>query len=393
MKEIMLAKYGEMALKGLNKKTFEDVLIKNVKRRLRSFGKFDYSSAQSTLYITPLDENIDLSEVSERVGKIFGIATYCRACVCEKDFNDIKEKSIEYLTDILGAAKTFKVNAKRADKSFPMKSPEICTELGGILLEKFPHLTVDVKNPEVTVTVEIRDTNAYVHAENIKGAGGLPVGTSGKAMLLLSGGIDSPVAGYMIAKRGVHIAAIHYVSPPYTSDRAQLKVEQLCEKMTAYCGGIAFFCVPFTEIQEAIKDNCPEEFFTIIMRRLMMEIAQRIAEKDNCLALVTGESIGQVASQTMAAMCCTDAVCRIPVFRPCIGMDKTEIIEIARKIDTFDISVQPYEDCCTVFTPRHPKVRPQLADIEKAQANFDFEPLIQKAVENTQMKTFNTNES
>ena len=393
MKEIMLAKYGEMALKGLNKKTFEDVLIKNVKRRLRSLGKFDYSSAQSTLYITPLDENIDLSEVSERVGKIFGIATYCRACVCEKDFNDIKEKSIEYLTDILGTAKTFKVNAKRADKSFPMKSPEICMELGGILLEKFPHLTVDVKNPEVTVTVEIRDTNAYVHAENIKGAGGLPVGTSGKAMLLLSGGIDSPVAGYMIAKRGVHIAAIHYVSPPYTSDRAQLKVEQLCEKMTAYCGGIAFFCVPFTEIQEAIKDNCPEEFFTIIMRRLMMEIAQRIAEKDNCLALVTGESIGQVASQTMAAMCCTDAVCRIPVFRPCIGMDKTEIIEVARKIDTFDISVQPYEDCCTVFTPRHPKVRPQLADIEKAQANFDFEPLIQKAVENTQMKTFNTNES
>lgn len=393
MKEVLLAKYGEMALKGLNKKTFEDVLIKNVKRRLRSLGKFEYSSAQSTLYITPLDENIDLSEVSERVGKIFGIATYCRACVCEKDFNDIKEKSIEYLTDILGMAKTFKVNAKRADKSFPMKSPEICMELGGILLEKFPHLTVDVKNPEVTVTVEIRDTNAYVHAENIKGAGGLPVGTSGKAMLLLSGGIDSPVAGYMIAKRGVHIAAIHYVSPPYTSDRAQLKVEQLCEKMTAYCGGIAFFCVPFTEIQEAIKDNCPEEFFTIIMRRLMMEIAQRIAEKDNCLALVTGESIGQVASQTMAAMCCTDAVCRIPVFRPCIGMDKTEIIEIARKIDTFDISVQPYEDCCTVFTPRHPKVRPQLADIEKAQANFDFEPLIQKAVENTQMKTFNTNES
>ena len=391
MKEILLAKYGEMALKGLNKKTFEDVLMKNVKRRLRSLGKFEYSSAQSTLYITPVDENIELSEVSERVGKIFGIATYCRACVCEKDFNDIKEKSIEYLTDILSGAKTFKVNAKRADKSFPMNSPEICAELGGILLEKFPNLTVDVKNPEITVTVEIRDTNAYVHAENIKGAGGLPIGTSGKALLLLSGGIDSPVAGYMIAKRGVHIAAIHYVSPPYTSDRAQLKVEQLCEKMTAYCGGIAFFCVPFTEIQEAIKDNCPEEFFTIIMRRLMMEIAQRIAKKDNCLALVTGESIGQVASQTMAAMCCTDAVCKIPVFRPCIGMDKTEIIEIARKIDTFDISVQPYEDCCTVFTPRHPKVRPRLEDIEKAQANFDFEPLIQKAVENTEMKTFDVN--
>lgn len=262
-------------------------------------------------------------------------------------------------------------------------------ELGGILLEKFPNLSVDVKNPEVTVTVEVRDTNAYVHAENIKGAGGLPVGSSGKAMLLLSGGIDSPVAGWMMAKRGVRIAAIHYVSPPYTSERAQLKVEQLCEKLTGYCGGIAFYCVPFTELQEAIKDNCPEEYFTIIMRRLMMEIAQRIAEKDNCLALITGESVGQVASQTMAAIACTDAVCRIPVFRPLVGMDKTEIIEIARKIDTFETSTLPYEDCCTVFTPRHPKVRPSLADVEKAQNSFDFESLIQKAVENTEMKTFN----
>ena len=389
MKELILVKYGEMALKGLNKRTFEDMLIKNIKRRLKPLGHFQYTSAQSTTYITPLDEDIDLAEVSDRVGKIFGIATYCRACVCEKDFEDICEKSYEYLDTVLSCAKTFKVNAKRADKAFPMKSPEICMELGGRLLEKFPHLTVDVKNPEVTVTVEIRDENAFVHAENIKGAGGLPVGSSGKAMLLLSGGIDSPVAGYMMAKRGIHIAAIHYVSPPYTSDRAQLKVEQLCQKLTAYCGGVAFYCVPFTEIQEAIKDNCPEEFFTIIMRRLMMEIAQRIAEKDNCLALITGESVGQVASQTMAAMVCTDAACRIPVFRPCVGMDKTEIIEIARKIDTFDISVQPYEDCCTVFTPRHPKVRPVLADVEKAQNSFDFEPLIQKAVEGTELKTFN----
>ena len=389
MKELILVKYGEMALKGLNKKTFEDMLIKNIKRRLKPLGHFQYTSAQSTTYITPLDEDIDLAEVSDRVGKIFGIAAYCRACVCEKDFEDICEKSYEYLDTVLSCAKTFKVNAKRADKAFPMKSPEICMELGGRLLEKFPHLTVDVKNPEVTVTVEIRDENAFVHAENIKGAGGLPVGSSGKAMLLLSGGIDSPVAGYMMAKRGIHIAAIHYVSPPYTSDRAQLKVEQLCQKLTAYCGGVAFYCVPFTEIQEAIKDNCPEEFFTIIMRRLMMEIAQRIAEKDNCLALITGESVGQVASQTMAAMVCTDAACRIPVFRPCVGMDKTEIIEIARKIDTFDISVQPYEDCCTVFTPRHPKVRPVLADVEKAQNSFDFEPLIQKAVEGTELKTFN----
>ncbi len=388
MKEIVLVKYGEMVLKGLNKRSFEDMLTKNIKRRIKSLGQFKITSAQSTTYITPLDDNIDLTEVVDRVGKIFGIAALCRACVCEKDFGDITDKSVEYLSDILSSAKTFKVNAKRSDKAFPMKSPEICMELGGILFEKFPNLTVDVKNPEVTVTVEIRDTNAYVHAENIKGAGGLPVGSSGKAMLLLSGGIDSPVAGYMMAKRGVHIAAIHYVSPPYTSDRAQLKVEQLCEKLTDYCGGIAFWCVPFTEIQEAIKDNCPEEYFTIIMRRLMMEIAQRIAEKDNCLALITGESVGQVASQTMAAISCTDAVCRIPVFRPLVGMDKTEIIEIARKIDTFETSVLPYEDCCTVFTPRHPKVRPALADIEKAQSKFDFEPLIQKAVENTEMKTF-----
>ena len=392
MKELVLVKYGEMALKGLNKKTFEDMLIKNIKRRLKPLGHFQMTSAQSTTYITPLDEDIDLDEVVDRVGKIFGIATLCRACVCEKDFEDICAKSYEYLDTVLSCAKTFKVNAKRSDKAFPMKSPEICAELGGKLLDRFPNLSVDVKAPEVTVTVEIRDENAFVHAENIKGAGGLPVGSSGKALLLLSGGIDSPVAGYMMAKRGVHIAAIHYVSPPYTSDRAQLKVEQLCQKLTDYCGGIAFYCVPFTELQEAIKDHCPEEFFTIILRKLMMEIAQRIAAKDNCLALITGESVGQVASQTMAAIACTDAVCRIPVFRPCVGMDKTEIIDIARKIDTFDTSVLPYEDCCTVFTPRHPKVRPVLSDVETAQNSFDFEPLIQKAVEGTEMKTFNYGE-
>ena len=391
MKEIVLVKFGEMALKGLNKRSFEDMLKKNIKRRIKNLGKFELTSAQSTTYINPLDENVDLGEVVDRVGKIFGIAALCRACVCEKEFGDISVKAVEYLEDVLSCARTFKVNAKRSDKAFAMKSPEICAELGGILLEKFPHLTVDVKNPEVTVTVEVRDTNAYVHAENIRGAGGLPVGCSGKAMLLLSGGIDSPVAGWMMAKRGIHISAIHYVSPPYTSDRALLKVETLCDKLTDYCGDIAFFCVPFTEIQQAIKDNCPEEFFTIIMRRLMMEIAQRIAEKKNCLALITGESVGQVASQTMAAMACTDAACRIPVLRPCVGMDKTEIIEIARKIDTFETSIEPYEDCCTVFTPKHPKVRPRLEDVEKAQNSFDFEPLIQKAVEETELKIFEYN--
>lgn len=388
MKEIILLKYGEIALKGLNKSTFESIMIKNIKYRLKKIGKFSVTKAQSTVYVEPVEEMSDLSETLDVLKKIFGIASICRVCVCEKNFSDICTQSLEYLEDILSYAETFKVTAKRADKSFPMKSPEICNQLGGVILEKFPNLKVDVKNPEVTVTVEIRDTNAYVHAENIKGAGGLPVGSSGNALLLLSGGIDSPVAGYMMAKRGIHISAIHYVSPPYTSERARLKVEQLCEKMTDYCGNIAFFCVPFTEIQNAIKDNCPEEYFTIIMRRIMMEIAQKIAEKDECTALVTGESVGQVASQTLSAISCTDAVCRIPVLRPLIGMDKTEIVEISRKIDTFDISTLPYEDCCTVFTPKHPKVRPALPDVEKAQAQFDFEPLIQKAVEDTEMKIF-----
>ncbi|MGN0614350.1 MAG: tRNA uracil 4-sulfurtransferase ThiI [Porcipelethomonas sp.] len=389
MQEIILIKYGEMALKGMNKKSFEDILVKNMKRRIKNLGKAEITRAQSTIYITPADDSFDVNEAVERLKKVFGIAALCRAVVCEKDFEDISKTACEYLEDTLSYAKTFKVTAKRADKSFPMKSPEICRELGGVLLGKFPHLEVDVNDPEITVTVEIRDTKAYVHGENLKGAGGLPVGTSGHAMLLLSGGIDSPVAGYMMAKRGVHISAIHYVSPPYTSDRARLKVEQLCEKITPYCGSIAFFCVPFTKIQEEIKNNCPEEFFTIIMRRLMMKIAQKICQREKCLALITGESVGQVASQTMNALMCTDAVCDIPVFRPLIGMDKTEIIEIARKIDTFETSIQPYEDCCTVFTPRHPKVRPLVADVEAAEAGFDFTQLIDEAVENTELKIFN----
>ena len=389
MKEIILVKYGEMALKGLNKRTFEDVLVKNIKRRLKDLGKTNITRAQTTIFIDPYEEKYDTDEAVDRLKKVFGIAALCRAAVCEKQFDDIKRVSLEYLEEALSYASTFKVTAKRADKSFPMKSPEICRELGGALLSRFDNLKVDVNNPEVTVTVEIRDSKAYVHGENIKGAGGLPVGTSGHAMLLLSGGIDSPVAGYMLAKRGVHISAVHYVSPPYTSERARLKVEQLCERLTDYCGSIAFFCVPFTEIQEAIKNHCPEEFFTIIMRRLMMEIAQRISEREKCLALITGESVGQVASQTMNAIACTDAVCRIPVFRPLIGMDKTEIVETARKIDTFDISIQPYEDCCTVFTPRHPKVRPLLSDVENAQNGFDFSELVDKAVNDTELKIFN----
>lgn len=386
MKELIIFKEGEIALKGLNKKSFEDAFIRNLKHRLKPLGKFEYVKSQSTISAMPLSEDIDLDEVVRRGEKIFGAAALCRAAIVEKDFGAICRETIPYIAENAMNARTFKVAAKRSDKAFPMKSPEICSELGGRIIEAYPHLTVDVKNPQMTVTVEIRDTAAYIHSGNIRGAGGIPVGTSGSALLMLSGGIDSPVAAYMTAKRGVKLSAVHYVSPPYTSDRARLKVERLCEKLTAYCGDIAFYCVPFTRIQEALRDNCPEELFTILMRRLMMEIAQRIAAANEIPALVTGESIGQVASQTMGAIVCTDAACRIPVLRPVIGMDKTEIVEIARKIDTFDISIEPYEDCCTVFTPKHPKTKPVLAEVEAAQNSFDFELLIAEAVENTEFK-------
>lgn len=385
MRELILCKYGEIALKGLNKSTFESMLVKNVKRRLRFCGKFKYTKSQSTLYIEPLSEDIDMDEVVDRLKKIFGIAKLCRAIMVEKTMDSILNDTMDYLDEALLGAKTFKVNAKRADKKFPLKSPEICRELGHKILEEFPHLSVDVHNPDVIVTVEIREEHAFVNALKIDGAGGMPIGSSGKAMLLLSGGIDSPVAGYMIAKRGVQIDAIHFEAPPYTSERARMKVEMLAEKMAAYCGDINFYCVPFTEIQEVLRDNCPEELFTIIMRRLMMEIAQRFCEKEDIQCLVTGESIGQVASQTMYAMVCTDAACRIPVFRPCIGMDKSEIVEVSRKIDTFETSILPYEDCCTVFTPKHPKTRPVLKEVEDAQASYDFESLIQKAIDNTKV--------
>lgn len=385
MKELILCKYGEIALKGLNKNNFESLLVKNVKRRLRFCGQFKFSRAQSTLYIEPLCDDIDMDDVVDRLKKVFGIAKLCRALMVEKNMDSILHDSMDYLEEALEGAKTFKVNAKRADKKFPLKSPEICRELGHEILEKFPHLSVDVKNPEVTVTVEIREEHAFINALKIDGAGGMPVGSSGRAMLLLSGGIDSPVAGYMVAKRGVDIQAMHFEAPPYTSERAKMKVEKLAEKMAAYCGDINFHCVPFTEIQEVLRDNCPEELFTIIMRRLMFEIAQRFCEKEGIQCIVTGESIGQVASQTMYAMVCTDAACRIPVFRPCIGLDKSEIVEISRKIDTFETSILPYEDCCTVFTPKHPKTKPTLEEVEKGQAMYDFEPLIQKAIDETKV--------
>ncbi|MCR5143253.1 MAG: tRNA 4-thiouridine(8) synthase ThiI [Ruminococcus sp.] len=394
MKEIFLCKYGEIALKGLNKSTFESVMVKNVKRRLRRLGSFDYWRAQSTLYVYPLDAEIDMDDVMDELKRVFGIAKICRSLEVEKSMESIlSDTTLDYLAEALDDASTFKVEAKRADKKFPYKSPEICASLGGKILERFPHLSVDVHEPDITVTVEIREKYAFVNALRIDGAGGLPIGTSGRGMLLLSGGIDSPVAGYMMAKRGVQIQAIHFEAPPYTSERARMKVEKLAEEIALYCGDIAFHCVPFTDIQVAIKENCPEELFTIIMRRLMMEIAQRICEKENCSCLITGESMGQVASQTMGAIVCTDAACRIPVFRPCIGLDKSEIVKIARDINTFDTSILPYEDCCTVFTPKHPKTRPIPADVEKAQNSFDFEPMIAEAVVKTVFKIFRCGEN
>ncbi|MCH5325222.1 MAG: tRNA 4-thiouridine(8) synthase ThiI [Eubacterium sp.] len=380
MREVIMAKYGEIALKGLNKNTFEDILVKNIKRRLKALGGFVYTRMQSTIYIEPQDESIDLDEATDMLATVFGIGAIQRSAVYEKDMEIIKAQCVDYLKDTLEAARTFKVEAKRSDKSFPLKTPDIQVALGDTILDAFPHLTVDVHNPEITVFCEIRDKGAYVSAGRIIGAGGIPVGSSGKALLLLSGGIDSPVAAYMMAKRGLIVDGIHFQSPPYTSERALMKVQTLCKKLTAYCGDIKLYCVPFTEIQEALRDNCPEEFFTIIMRRLMMKIANRVADSNDYGALITGESMGQVASQTLKAIQCTDAAAQYPVFRPVIGMDKKEITDIARKIDTFETSVLPYEDCCTVFTPKHPKTKPVLSEIERAENAFDFEPLIEQAI-------------
>ncbi|WP_312643531.1 tRNA uracil 4-sulfurtransferase ThiI [Hydrogenoanaerobacterium sp.] len=382
MKEIILLKSGEIALKGLNRGSFEDVLIKNARRRLASLGNFKFTKSQSTIYCRPATDDLDLDEAVERLSKVFGFSALSRAAVVEKNWDDIKTKTVQYLADTLPYVNTFKVMARRSDKTFPMNSPEICKELGGVLLDAYPNLTVDVKNPEMLVWVEVREVAAYIHARQIPGAGGLPIGTSGKAALLVSGGIDSPVAGYMMAKRGIELSAIHFFSPPYTSERAKLKVISLLEKVSAYAGRIKLHVVPFTEIQEQIKEHCPEELFTIIMRRYMMKISQRIAQANEYSALITGESVAQVASQTIAAIACTDAVCDIPVFRPVIGMDKEEIVQISRKIDTFETSILPFEDCCTVFTPKHPRTKPKLKFVEEAEAVLDEETLIQNAIDN-----------
>ncbi|MEG1550806.1 MAG: tRNA uracil 4-sulfurtransferase ThiI [Oscillospiraceae bacterium] len=388
MKEIILIKNGELALKGLNRSSFESILVKNIKRRLNGVGKFSVVRSQSTITIEPQSDDYDMDEAVSRISKIFGIAGYSRAAAVEKDMSVILEVAPEYLSEQLSNAATFKVEAKRSDKAFPLKSPAISCEVGGAILDAFPHLTVDVRNPDITVTVEVRDNFAYIRGKQLKGAGGMPVGTGGKAALLVSGGIDSPVAGWMMAKRGIVLTAIHFASPPFTSPQSEMKVHDLLSEVAKYSGSITLFTVPFTEIQEQIRDNCPEEFFTLVMRRFMMRISTEIAKKEDCSALITGESVGQVASQTILALGCTDAVTDMPVFRPLIGMDKDEIIVISRKIGTFDISIRPFEDCCTVFTPKHPRTRPKKEQLEEAEKELDCEELIKKAVDAATMEYF-----
>ncbi len=383
MKEIILIKDGELALKGLNRSSFEAMLMKNIRWRIKPFGSFELKQSQSTITVNPLDDNADLDSAADEISRVFGIAGFSRAAVAEKDINDILDIAPVYLKDQLNEAKTFKVEAKRSDKKFPLTSPEISAMVGERLLESFPHLSVQVKDPDIKVVVEIRD-RAYIRGNQQKGAGGMPVGSSGRGMLLISGGIDSPVAAYMMAKRGIELVGIHFASPPYTSLRSEEKVHDLLSKVARYSGRIWLNTVPFTEIQEAIREKCPEEYFTIIMRRFMMRISCMLADNSDCHALITGESVAQVASQTMLALGCTDAVATYPVFRPCIGMDKEEIIKISRKIETFDISIQPFEDCCTVFTPKHPKTRPQLKDVEEAEKALDIDALCKRAFDGIQ---------
>ena len=380
MKEIILLKAGEIALKGLNRSVFEDRLAKNCKFRLKHLGRFQITRAQSTMYCEPLDEDIDIDEAVETLQTVFGFSKMSRACVVEKDMDAIKAAAAEYLEPVLRDCRTFKVEAKRSDKAFPLKSPAICAEVGGYLLSRFPHLRVDVHQPDFTVYVEIRDKNAYIHGPQLDGAGGMPVGSSGRAMLLISGGIDSPVAGHMMAKRGLELQAIHFAAPPYTSEYARQKVITLCREVGRYAGRIKLHVVGFTHVQEQIRDLCPEEYFTIIMRRYMMKIAERIAREEGCGALATGESVAQVASQTLYALGCTDVAAELPVLRPVIGMDKNEIIAVARRIGTFETSILPYEDCCTVFTPRHPRTRPKLREVLRAEERLDEEALLADAL-------------
>ena len=392
MNEIFLMKLGEVVLKGANKRQFENKLRQNVRRRMKPYGNFDVYIMQSTVYVEPMDEEADVDGAWEACRSIFGVVSLCRCRPCEKNLDAIYNAVEEYLGEDLDCAKSFKVESKRSDKAFPMTSIAISQDIGGRLAEAHPTVEVDVHHPEYTVYVEVRDLAAYVHGPAVPGAGGLPTGVGGRAMCLLSGGIDSPVAAYMIGKRGVEIESVHFFSYPYTSQLAKDKVVELARLVTKYTGKMTVNVVSFTEIQEAIRDNCAEEYFTLIMRRFMMEISQRIAKHDGCGALITGENLGQVASQTMEAMTVTGAVVDIPIFMPLIGMDKEEIVTIARKIGTMETSILPYEDCCTVFTPKHPKTKPTLAQLIEAEKKLDREALIQRALENIEKIKVNYHE-
>ena len=389
MNEMILLKLGEMVLKGLNRRTFEDKLKGNIVRRVRAYGDFRVYTKQSTTYVEPKNDQADVEGAYEALKKVFGPVGLSLARACEKDKDAMLETAKAYLGDRLAAARTFKVASKRADKSVPMTSIQLSQYVGGELDEAYPNLQVDVHNPELTVYLEVRDFAAYVHANPEPGAGGLPVGTTGRAVSLLSGGIDSPVASWMIAKRGVALDMVHFYSYPYTSPEAKEKVLDLARLLVPWCGRTVVHVVPFTEIQEELRRKVPEELFTIIMRRFMMRIAQRVARRIDAGAIVTGECLGQVASQTMEAMQCTGAVTQLPILRPCVGMDKEEIVRIARKIGTLETSILPYEDCCTVFTPRHPRLRPTLAEVERAEEGLDIDGLVDKAYGSIERVTLN----
>lgn len=381
MHEIILCKLGEVVLKGLNRRSFEMKLMSNIRRRTQRFGKFRIYSRQSTIYVEPAEETCDIAGAYAACKQVFGIIAITRALPCEKSKEAIFDTAKTYLAGALTAAGSFKVESKRADKTFPMGSIQLSQWVGGALHDAFPHLTVDVHHPELTVYVEVREDAAYVHGPAEAAAGGLPLGMGGHAVSLLSGGIDSPVSSYMIAKRGVRLVPVHFFSFPYTSELAKEKVLSLAKELTAYTGRMTLQIVPFTHIQEEIRRACPEEYFTLIMRRFMMRIAEDIAAHNECKAIVTGENLGQVASQTMEAMACTQDVTHLPVLQPLIGMDKRDIVKIAREIGTFDTSILPYEDCCTVFTPRHPKTRPTVAEVAEAESALDIDALVREAVD------------
>ena len=365
--EIILGKYGELALKGLNKNQFENSMVRTIRKRIERCGEFRVHTAQSTVYVEPQNEEADVETAYSEIKRVFGLSAMVKAAVCEKELGSICETAEDYLGSSLDRIRTFKVNSKRADKKFPMTSMELSREVGAYLLERHPGLKVEMSDPDMTVICEIRDDAAYVHGDQIPGAGGIPAVAGSKAACMLSGGIDSPVAAWMMARRGCDLVCVHFQSPPYTGERALYKVERLAYQVSRWAGRVCLFEVPFTDCQVSIRDSAPEDYFTVLMRRSMMRITQMIAQKEGCGAIVTGESLGQVASQTLSAIRCTDAVADMPVFRPLIGNDKIEISEYARNIGTFDISIEPYEDCCTIFTPKHPRTQPSLEAIEEAE--------------------------